>query len=323
MEDNFISVSSGKGHKFINIFCILLLIVIYLVTVLFNGLSGSGNSDLFNSNIGNLSDKYELDISPAGFTFSIWSIIYTGIALTFIFYGFTILTKRKPGNGYRYLNPVIASPAYCIVYCINMIFNNGWIFSWDRELLVVASYVLFSIAATNALAMTLLIRNIERDNHLLMKEQPKTYWTYIVLAFNGHGIYCTWTVIASLLNFTHCLHYRDGLAMQTSVLVSLSMLLIILVGWAMLEMIWLDAYARFLITPYLVVIWALSGILAKKFNDPVVSDVTKGYVLALMIIAISLMIVKISILTFRQIRRSFVKYQTSKRPRKASLGAVN
>ena len=101
------------------------------------------------------------------------------------------------------------------------------------------------------------------------------------------------------------------------------MLLIILVGWAMLEMIWLDEYVRFLITPYLVVIWALSGILAKKFNDPLVPDVTKGYVLALMVIAISLLIVKISIITFRQIRRSFVKYQTSKRPRKASLGAVN
>jgi len=190
MEDNFISVSSGKGHNFINIFCILSLIAIYLLTCLFNGLAGSGASDLFNSNVGNLSRRYELDISPAGFTFSIWSVIYTSIGLTLIFYVFTIVTKRKLGNGYMYLNPVVASPAYCIVYCINMILNNGWIFSWDRELLVVSSYVLCSIALTNILALTLLIRNIEQDNHLLMKEQPKTYWTYIVLAFNGHGIYC-------------------------------------------------------------------------------------------------------------------------------------
>jgi len=95
--------------------------------------------------------------------------------------------------------------------------------------------------------------------------------------------------------------------MQTSVLVSLSMLLIILVGWAVLEMIWLDEFAQFLITPYMVVVWALSGILAKKYDDPMVSDVTKGYVMALMVIAIFLLIVKISVLTFRQIRRSFNK----------------
>ena len=307
MEENYIPVSSAKGHNFVNIFCIIGLNIVFLLTCIFNGLAGSGYSALFNSNVGNLSRRYELDISPAGFIFSIWSVIYISIGLTFMFYGLLMMTKRKTGNGYMYLNPVVASPVYCITYGINLGFNVGWIFSWDRELLVVSSYILCSVAATNIITLILLIRNIEDNNHQLMKEQPKTYWTYIVFAFNGHGIYCTWTVIASLLNFTHCLHYRDGLEMQTSVLVSLSMLLIIMVGWAVLEMTFLDNFARFFITPYLVVIWALAGILAKKYNEPEVSIVTKGYLIALMGIAVFLLAVKIVVLTFRQVRRNFNK----------------
>ena len=32
------------------------------------------------STVGNLSDKYDLSITPAGFTFTIWSIIYIWLA---------------------------------------------------------------------------------------------------------------------------------------------------------------------------------------------------------------------------------------------------
>ena len=178
---------------------------------------------------------------------------------------------------------------------------------WDRELLVVSSYVLCGIAITNFIALKLLIRNIENENHILKKEQPKIYWTYIVLAFNGHAIYGTWTVIASLLNFTHCLHYRDSVNMQAAVDVNLSMLLVIAIGWAITEMIFLDRLTRFLVTPYLVAIWALAGILSKKYSDPQVSDVTKNFLIGLMAIAVMLLLIKICVIIFRQIKRPFVR----------------
>ena len=209
-------------------------------------------------------------------------------------------------NGYIYLNPVVASPMYSFVYGINFLMNLGWIFLWDRELLVVSSYVLCGIAITNFIALTLLIRNIESQNHLLKQEQPKIYWTYIVLAFNGHGIYGTWTVIASLLNFTHCLVYREeSVGMQAAVNVNLSMLLIIAVGWAATEMVFLDRLTRFLVTPYLVAIWALAGILSKKYSDSEVSDVTRNFLLGLMAIAVTLLSIKICVIIFRQIKRPF------------------
>ena len=152
--------------------------------------------------------------------------------------------------------------------------------------------------------MALLIRNIVNAGNCLKEEQPKIYWTYIVLAFNGHGIYTTWTVIASLLNFTHCLVYREGVNMQSAVEVNLSMLLVIAIVWAAVELITLDKFTRYLVTPYLVAIWALSGILSKKYSDPEVSDVTKNFLIGNMVVAIILLIAKIGTLIFRQMKRA-------------------
>lgn len=51
--------------------------VALLLVFIFNGLSTSaGAPDLFNSSVGDISDKYATDVTPAGFTFAIWGIIY-------------------------------------------------------------------------------------------------------------------------------------------------------------------------------------------------------------------------------------------------------
>jgi len=304
MKDNKVAVTNGKCYNWVNVLGIVVLIICFIVTVIFNGLAGSGNSAIFNSVTGNISDKYQLDTTPAGWTFSIWGIIYAGIAATLTFYVVTIFMRNT--KGYIYLNPVVVSPAYCSVYSINFLMNLGWTFLWDNELLVVSSYVLWAIALTNVIAIALLIRNLAHENHQLKQEQPSIYWTYIVLAFNGHAMYGTWTVIASLLNFTICLHYRDGVNMQAAVDFNLSMVLVILLGWAATEMIALDKFTRFLVTPYLVVIWALAGILSKKYEAPEVSDVTKNFLISLMAIAIVILLVKIGLLIYRQMTRPLV-----------------
>ena len=91
--------------------------------------------------------------------------------------------------------------------------------------------------------------------------------------------------------------------MQAAVEVNLSMLLVIAVGWTAIELICLDKYARFLVTPYLVAIWALSGILSKKYSDPQVSDVTKNFLVSLMVVAVILLLTKIATLIYRQLKR--------------------
>merc|ERR1719328_761236 len=59
-------VHSGQGHKCINILGIIGLTICFILTAIFNALAGSGNKTFFNSVTGNISDKYELDTTPAG-----------------------------------------------------------------------------------------------------------------------------------------------------------------------------------------------------------------------------------------------------------------
>ena len=306
MEDGNIPILSGKRHNFVYILCITSLWIIYILTITFNALSASGNSTFYSSNQVNLSAKYELDTTPAGWTFSIWSVIYLFISLTFVFYIFTIL-KRTPGNDYIYLNPVVVSPAYCVFYCINLLMNVAWTFLWDRELLLVSFCALCGVALTNIIALVILIRNIEAKDHVLKKEQPKLYWVYICMAFNGHGIYCTWTIIASTLNLTIFLQYQEEYDKENSATINLSLLLILTVGWASLEILCLDTFVRFLITPYIVVIWALGGIIAKKNTDPNVSGQTKTFLLSLMGIGLAILTIKTSVIAYRQAKRPFNK----------------
>ena len=72
MEGSKISTSSSLSHNVINILGIIGVAICFLLTVVFNALAGSGNSTFFNTVTGNISDKYELDTTPAGWTFSIW-----------------------------------------------------------------------------------------------------------------------------------------------------------------------------------------------------------------------------------------------------------
>ena len=44
----------------------------------------AANKDVFLSSTGNLSDKYQMSFTPAGFTFSIWGIIYFWLAATMV-----------------------------------------------------------------------------------------------------------------------------------------------------------------------------------------------------------------------------------------------
>lgn len=72
-----------------------------------------------------------------------------------------------------------------------------------------------------------------------------------VLCLNGHGIYTTWTTIASLINLVIALHYSGDVAMITCTRLSLSLLLIVIVAWFILENTVLDSRFRLVLTPYL------------------------------------------------------------------------
>ena len=57
----------------------------FILALIFNTLNSVGGFAIFQNTIGGLSDKYPLDITPAGWAFSIWGIIYLWITISIIF----------------------------------------------------------------------------------------------------------------------------------------------------------------------------------------------------------------------------------------------
>ena len=87
-------------HSPLNITLILMTVATFILTAIFNALAGSGAGvgSIFESTVGNISDKYDLYITPAGFTFSIWSVIYLWIALMLLFFIISIFVKTDFGR---------------------------------------------------------------------------------------------------------------------------------------------------------------------------------------------------------------------------------
>ena len=114
-----------KRHKVVNILGILAIVVCFALTTAFNALAGSGNfqtffretevviitlhvlagnQSVFTSTTGNLSDTYQLSFTPAGFTFSIWGIIYFWLAGTMVLCKWCSGFRLQPEQAWAPLN---------------------------------------------------------------------------------------------------------------------------------------------------------------------------------------------------------------------------
>jgi len=309
-------VESPPPHNFINLGLILSCVGTFILTAAFNGLAGSGAGvpDVFYSTVGDISDKYQLFITPAGVTFAIWSLIYLWLAVSLLVLVITLFINTNDGR--LYLNPAIASPAVTATLSVNFILNLAWIFIWDRSyvnanLTILASITLFLIAITNILVMAFMAKNIGDNVEDFKRGAPLFWWgiAYRVI-LNGLGIYTTWTVIASLINMTTALVYAGEVDQREACLAALSLLVIFHCTWFVIENFVVDFYARYILTPYLVVIWASNGIRIKKMDDPLVPQDIKNYVLAILIIAILTFVARLALVIYRVIKKPITKMST-------------
>lgn len=300
---------SSPGHNFLHLSFILSSVFTFILTTVFNGLAGSGAGvpTIFYSTVGNLSDKYQLFITPAGFTFSIWSVIYLWLAISLVCLTVSLWT-RVPGGGLVYLTPPVATPSVTATLSVNFICNLVWIFLWDREQTVAASVFLFLIAITNITTLAFFLKNIEDNSHKFERASPTFYWGIIYrVTANGLGIYTAWTVIASLINLTTAMHYSGSVAMLTSCLVSLSLLHMIALTWFLLSSLVFHRYTRYLYTPFLVVVWAAFGIWSKKSGDEAVPQEIKDFVLATIIVGALLFVLSVAEKVYRTVKGKYAR----------------
>merc|ERR1719348_1870705 len=210
---------------------------------------------------------------------------------------------------------------FSLLFQLTFLLNTSWIFITDRAcnevlLLGVGYGVLFAIVVTNIIACLILAENIKRSKSSMV------YKIINRIILNGYCLYTMWTVIASLINQLQAVIYISMKAfaeidepwdkeaysywMNCGAYTALTLLVAAHVTYFIFENFVFEKSLRWVLTPYLVVIWASSAVYDKKHdridedNDGIDDnkDIQKGvidFTLAIIIIACITFVVRIAL----------------------------
>ncbi|XP_029935815.1 uncharacterized protein LOC115379233 [Myripristis murdjan] len=288
----------GKHHSG-RLAAILVSLLFFAISLVFNGLAVVGVGP-FSSTTGNVSDVYDTQVTPSGWTFNIWSVIYIWLIAMLVY----ILTGlcRKNGYGYVYCKPAVLPYGFFISWCLNMCFNIGWLLLWDRGLMIAALVFLLLVISTNYAMIGFSCHGLHIYGPWLKKYHKADLWLLRVLVQNGVATYTTWTTIATLINLTIVLSYDAKMSPTDAATISLSILTAVLLLWFSVENSVLDKHVRYILTVYPVVIWALSGNLDKNYDAA--SPSRNGiFIVALLALACVLFVCRIVLVVWRHMNQ--------------------
>jgi benzodiazapine receptor len=209
-------------------------IVAFVVTLIVNSAAGTG---LLNGiSTGAISDKYMTLITPAGYVFSIWSVIYV---LLFAFVVYQALPSQSSNMFHKEIG---------VLFLLSSIFNIVWIFLWQYEYITLSVPIIFALLAS--LIAIYLRLNIGRSK-VPMRERLSVHLPF--------SVYLGWITIASIADVAAALVSVNwdgfGISYETWALLVVIVALIITL---------LVTFTRRDIAYDLVIIWALVGIAVKQ-----------------------------------------------------------
>jgi len=233
-------------------------LVVFVATLIVNYLSTSG---YIGTPQADLSDKYYLPITPPGWAFSIWGLIYLWQASWIIYH--TVITCKYSEE---LKSTLMFGRGFYISWILSCLCNMGWIVAFATEQITLSTFVLLAITFTlywNLWTSHKYIGNLDDDktvypSFLISSKCART--TYRVLVLNGVAFYGTWTSIAQCLNIAITFTYEADVDVDTSCLVALGILTATLVVFWICDFYALRSYLIYTYSPYAVLLWALSAI---------------------------------------------------------------
>lgn len=249
---------------------------------------------------------FYLEITPAGWTFSIWGFIYTWQAVWLI-YSLTTICRRKVGT-YLYLMPVFPSILF-LAYIVTNISNVAWLFAWDRMKVAVALPLIaltpFSLYVCLYFSLKRLYDNLD---YLTRNGLTLDIWLIRMLVQNGMAFYAAWVTVATLLNIAIVMTYGDGsdvtkigVRQDISSSVALGIVTFEIVLWISLDLTLLDKYTRYMFAPYITLTVAFAGIVQKNY-DLDTAYRNSVFSAVLLATAVTCLVVKVTTMLYRHFK---------------------
>lgn len=229
----------------------ILILVATIATIAFNGLAATGYVNGVTPEV--ISEKYPTVLTPAGYAFTIWSLIYVGL-LAFSIY------QLLPRNVRRF-RPVRT------LYVISCFLNCAWIYFWHREQVAICLVLIFALLMS-LIFMLILFRRGTDEGSLFTK--------------TVFGIYAGWVTAATLVSFTIFLKYM-GVELSSGMWSALGALcLLFAAGLAVFVRLKLQNY----LYP-LAIAWAATAIAVKQSGNTAIVVAASVCVIVGLVMAVS------------------------------------
>ncbi|MGB0437104.1 MAG: tryptophan-rich sensory protein [Mycobacterium sp.] len=217
-----------------------LVVVTYLAMIAANVLANA--LPLNGKRTGEVSEDYQNLFTPAGVTFSIWSLIYLLLGLH-VLYQLGLFRAAQPAEERTALLNRVG-----LLFSLSSVANTAWVFAWHYGVIPL-SVVLIAVI----LVCLILITNSLRDVSLTVRER----W-FVGVPFS---VYFGWTTVATVANITVLLVSLnwDGFGLTDSAWAATIVLVAMAIGAVTMLRNRDVAYG-------LVLIWAYCGILIRQIS---------------------------------------------------------
>jgi hypothetical protein len=237
-------------------------IIAFALTVLVNGLAG-GTTILGGKLTAEISDANPTLITPAGYVFSIWGVIYILLGMFVVFQALPSQKEKSFQEGIGWL------------FVFSSLLNIVWLFLWQFEYLGLSVVLMFLLLAT--LISIYLRLNIGKST-VPLREKLAVHVPF--------SVYLGWITIASIANVTVTLVSVGwdgfGISQETWAfsIVIIALLITLLVVATRKDL----AYG-------LVIIWALLGIAVKQSgNQNIVTTTETSAVVIVIALVLSILV---------------------------------
>lgn len=213
---------------------------------------------LNNITTAQVSAQHDTLMTPPGFTFIIWGIIYLFLFF-FILYQNGVFLKKGEGE-----NPDIVH-AVSIFFIISSAGNIAWVIAWHYDYIVLCFLLIFAIWVSLLIAYTRLQREIKNIRERFFVQVP-------------FSIYLAWISVAMAPNLIAMLKSTTGLLGLTEL------------QWTMSAIICLALYTEFILFSFrdiafaLTAAWAFGGIFYRYALDIGTPDLQTDMMLLLSIV---------------------------------------